>query len=125
MESAKLKEIYPALPSVSVDYGILEKTQNLIVVPAEFGWDDLGSWNSLERLLPKDRDANVAEGEFVGVETNNCIVFSPKKTVATLGVSDLIIVETDDVLMVCAKEKAQEIKKIIEKLKDEKREELL
>lgn len=125
MELAKLKEIYPALPSVSVDYGILEKTRDLAVVPAEFGWDDLGSWGSLERLLPKDRDGNVVQGDFMGVETKNCIVFSPKKAVAALGVSDLIIVETDDALMVCAKEKAQEIKKIIEKLKEEKREELL
>lgn len=124
-ELPKLTEIYPTLPSISVDYGILEKTKNLVVIPTEFGWDDLGSWSSLERFLPKDQAGNVVQGHFSGVEAKNCIVYSPKKTVTALGVSDLIIVETDDVLMVCTKEKAQEVKKIIEKLREEKREELL
>ncbi len=124
-EFAKLKEIYPTLPATSIDYGILEKTRDLVVVPAEFGWDDLGNWNALERFFPKDQAGNVVRGNLVEVESKNCIVYSPKKTVAALGVSDLIIVETDDVLMVCSKEKAQEVKRIIEKLKAKKREELL
>jgi len=124
-ELTKLKEIYPTLPSISVDYGILEKTHNLAVAPGGFIWDDLGSWGSLERFLSKDQDGNVVQEDFVGVETKNCVVYSPKKIVATLGVSDLIIVETDEVLMVCAKGKAQEVKRIIEKLREEKREDLL
>ncbi len=124
-EFTKLTQIYPTLPSISVDYGILEKTRDLAVVPTEFGWDDLGNWSSLERYYPKDYAGNVVQGEFTGVKTNNCIVFSPKKMVATLGVSDLIIVETDDVLMVCAKEKAQEVKSLVEVLRAKKREDLL
>ena len=124
-EFTKLTEVYPTLPSISVDYGILEKSRNLVVVPTEFGWDDLGSWIPWGRVFPKDSHGNVAQGDFIGVETEDCIIYSPKKAVATLGVSDLIIVETDDVLMVCAKDKAQEVKKIIEKLRKEKREELL
>ncbi len=123
-ELAKLTEIYPTLPATSVDYGILEKSRDLVVVPTEFGWDDLGSWSSLERFFPKDQAGNAVEGDLVGVESENCIIYSPKKTVAALGVSELIIVETEDVLMVCAKDKAQEVKKIIEKIKAEKREEL-
>ena len=87
--------------------------------------DDLGSWSSLERVFPKDQAGNVVQGDFVGVATENCIIYSPKKAVAALGVSDLIIVEADDVLMVCAKDKAQEVKKIIEKIREVKREELL
>jgi mannose-1-phosphate guanylyltransferase len=124
-EQNKLAEIYPTLPAISIDYGILEKTKNLAVIPTEFGWDDLGSWSSLERILRADQAGNVVQGDLTGIETKNCIIYSPKKAVAALGVSDLIIVETDDVLMVCAKEKAQEVKKIIEKLKMKKREELL
>lgn len=124
-EFTKLVEVYPTLPSISVDYGILEKSRNLVVVPTEFGWDDLGSWIPWGRIFPQDSHGNVAQGDFIGVETEGCIIYSPKKAVATLGVSDLIIVETDAVLMVCAKDKAQEVKKIIEKLKKEKREELL
>ncbi len=124
-EFTKLAEIYPTLPTTSVDYGILEKTNNLAVVPTKFGWDDLGSWISLERVLPKDQAGNAVQGDLVGVECKNSIVYSLKKTVAALGVSNLIIVETDDVLMVCAKEKAQEVKQLIKKLKAKKREELL
>lgn len=124
-EYSKLSEIYPTLPATSVDYGILEKTANLVVVPTEFGWDDLGSWSSLERVLPQDHSGNVVQGALVGLESEGLIVYSPKKTVAALGVSNLIIVETDDVLMVCAKEKAQDVKQLIAKLRAEKREELL
>ncbi|MGE5604060.1 MAG: mannose-1-phosphate guanylyltransferase [Bacteroidota bacterium] len=124
-EFSKLAEIYPTLPATSVDYGILEKTANLVVVPTEFGWDDLGSWSSLERVLPQDQSGNAVQGALVGVECEGLIVYSPKKTVAALGVSNLIIVETDDVLMVCAKEKAQEVKQLIAKLKAEKRGKLL
>lgn len=124
-EFRKLAEIYPALPSISVDYGILEKSRDLTVGSTDFGWDDLGSWSSLGRFFPQDGDGNMVRGCFTGVETKNCIVDSPQKMVAVLGVSDLIIVETDDVLLVCAKEKVQEIRKLVEKLREEKREDLL
>lgn len=124
-EFVKLAEIYPTLPSISVDYGILEKSRDLAVVPTDFGWDDLGNWSSLGRFFPQDQNGNRVRGCFTGVETKNCIVDSPQKMVAALGVSDLIIVETDDVLLVCSKEKAQEIRKIVEKLRGEKREDLL
>jgi mannose-1-phosphate guanylyltransferase len=124
-EFMKLTEIYPTLPSISVDYGILEKSEDLVVVPTDFGWDDLGNWSSLGRFYPQDRDGNMVKGYFTGVETKNCIVDSPQKMVAALGVSDLIIVETDDVLLVCSKEMAQEVRKIVEKLREEKREDLL
>jgi mannose-1-phosphate guanylyltransferase len=124
-EEQTIAEIYPTLPSTSVDYGILEKTLNLVVVPADFDWDDLGSWGSLERYLPKDDSGNVAQGELIGVDTKDCIVYSPKKTVVGLGVADLIVVETDDVLLVCAKNRVQDIKKILEKLKTAYREDLL
>lgn len=124
-EASQLKAIYPTLPATSVDYGILEKTSNLVVVPADFGWDDLGSWSSLERYLPKDGAGNVAQADLIAVESQNCIVYSPRKPVVTLGVSDLIIVETDDTLMVCAKDRVQDIKAILQRLREEQREELL
>lgn len=124
-ENKKLAEIYPILPATSVDYGILEKTQNLVVIPTDYGWDDLGSWSALERFLPKDELGNVAQGEYVGIDTNNCIIYSPKKVVTTMGISGLIIVETDDVLMVCTKDQAQNIKKLLQKLNDAERQDLL
>lgn len=124
-ENEKLAEIYPTLPYTSVDYGILEKTQKLVVIPTDYGWDDLGSWSAVERFLPQDEFGNVVQGEHIGVATQNCVIYSPKKVVTTLGVSDLIIVETDDVLMVCAKDQAQNIKKLLQKLNDLERQDLL
>jgi mannose-1-phosphate guanylyltransferase len=115
-EMSRLTEIYPTLPAISVDYGILEKSSHLVVVPTDYGWDDLGSWSALERFLPKDEAGNVIQGQHVGVDTGNCIIHSQGKLVATVGVSDLIIVETHDVLMVCHKDQAQNIKKLLQKL---------
>lgn len=114
----KLAEIYPTLPAVSMDYGVLERTAGLLAFPADFGWDDLGSWNSLERYLAADENGNVVQGEFCGVATEGCIVYSPKKTVAALGVSDLVIVETEDVLLVCRKDQAADLKKLLTAVKE-------
>lgn len=124
-EDIQLKLIYPTFPAVSVDYGILEKTSNLIVIPSDYGWEDLGSWTALERVLPADESGNVCQGEFFGLNTHNCIIHSPHKPVTTMGVSDLIIVETDEVLMVCAKNEAQNIKKLLQELQQKGRFDLL
>ena len=125
LETAKLQEIYPKLPAVSFDYGVLEKSQDLIVIPTDFGWEDLGSWRVLGQVVKADSDGNVVKGEYLGIASKDCTIYSAKKFVATLGVSDLIIVESDDVLFVCSKEKAQDIKVILAKLKQSGREDLL
>ncbi len=124
-ERSQLTRIYSTLPAISFDYGILEKTSNLIVIPSEYGWDDLGCWTTLERILPSDESGNVSQGEFWGVDTHNCIIHSPHKPVATIGVSDLIVVETEDVLLVCAKNQAQNVKKLLQKLRERGRQDLL
>jgi mannose-1-phosphate guanylyltransferase len=124
-ENEKLTAIYPTLPAISVDYGILEKTQKLVVIPTDYGWDDLGSWSALERFLPHDEFGNVVQGKHIGVDTRDCIIHSPKKVVTTLGVSGLIIVETDDVLMVCNKDQAQNIKKLLKEVSNKERQDLL
>jgi mannose-1-phosphate guanylyltransferase len=124
-EMDRLAEIYPTIPAISVDYGILEKTSRIIVIPVEDGWDDLGSWSAFERLLGKDQLGNVIQGEFIGADTCNCIIYSPQKTVAAIGVSDLIIVETDDVLMVCAKDQAQNLKALLQEINKAGRQDLL
>jgi mannose-1-phosphate guanylyltransferase len=124
-EISRLSEIYAILPAISADCGILEKTTGLVVVPTDYGWDDLGSWSAYERLLAKDGSGNVVYGRHIGVATRNCIIHSPLKTVTTLGVSDLIIVDTGDVLLVCAKEQAQNIKELLRKINDAGRQDLL
>jgi mannose-1-phosphate guanylyltransferase len=115
-EMSRLEAIYSLLPDVSVDYGILEKSAHLIAISSDYGWEDLGSWTALERMLPKDESGNVIQGEWIGIGTDRCIIHSPWKPVATMGVSGLIIVETDDVLLVCAANQAQSIKKLLHKI---------
>lgn len=124
-ESLKLSEIYPTLPATSVDYGILEKTEDLVVIPTDYGWDDLGSWSALGRVWPPDEVGNVVHGDHIGVDTKDCVIYSPKKLVTTIGVSDLAIVEMDDVLFVCAKERAQDVKALLAKIRAEDRKDLL
>lgn len=124
-EIPKLQDIYPTLPATSVDYGILEKTEDLVVIPGDYDWDDLGCWSALERVLALDEAGNVVQGQHLGVDTCRCIIHSPQKMVATLGVSDLIIVEMDDVVFVCSKERAQDIKLMLAKLREENRRDLL
>ncbi len=124
-EARVLEEIYPELPSVSIDYGIMERSKDILVIPGEFGWNDVGSWDMLGVLHPQDEAGNVVVGNAVNVDTQNTVIYSSGKMIAAVDVSDLIIVETPDAILVCPKSKAQDVKKIVEELKAEGREELL
>ena len=124
-ESEEIQKLYPQIPSVSIDYGIMEKCSDILVVPGEFGWNDVGSWDMFNVLHKEDKDGNILIGDCFAEDTKNTTVYSSGKFVATLGVENLVIVETPDAVMVCTKEKAQEVKKIVDRLKAEHREELL
>ncbi len=110
--------VYKILPSVSIDYGVMEKADNVFVVPAEFGWSDAGSWDTIYDLAPKDARGNAVArgGEAVFEDAENCLVHSPKKMVAVVGARDLIVVDTKDALLICKKGSSQEVKKVVEKL---------
>ncbi|MDO8444736.1 MAG: mannose-1-phosphate guanylyltransferase [Deltaproteobacteria bacterium] len=114
-----LSEVYGELPSVSIDYGVMEKADNVLVVPSTFGWNDVGSWTAIDDLLPRNEHGVVAHAEHISIDTKDCIVYSPKKLVATIGVSDLIVVETEDALLICHKSRAQDVKKVVEILEKE------
>ncbi|NHJ03073.1 MAG: mannose-1-phosphate guanylyltransferase [Candidatus Heimdallarchaeota archaeon] len=105
------------LPKISIDYGVMEKTSDLAVVKGEFLWDDIGTWSSLDRILPRDPDGNIVQGEFLGLETQNSIIFG-EKPVVTFGVSDMVIVNMNDCVFVCSKDRAEEIKALITELGD-------
>ena len=124
-ERSVLEELYPELPSVSVDYGIMEHSRDILVVPGEFGWNDVGSWDMLGALHPQDERGNVVVGNAVNVDTENTVIYSSGKMIAAVDVSDLIIVDTPDAILVCPKSKAQDVKKIVEELRAEGKEELL
>lgn len=124
-EAKTIETVFPKFPSISIDYAIMEKSSRALTVDATFEWSDVGSWSSLYDLLARDDDGNVVTGRAVLLDAKNCLVDSPKKLVAALGVEDLVIVETDDALLVCHRDRAQEVKKIVDFLKDEKLEEFL
>lgn len=118
---AKGTAAYGELPKISVDFALMEKTQNAYVLPAEFGWDDLGDWRSLERLLPPDDTQNVHVGNYAAFETDGAIIYNEdnNETIVTLGVSDIVIVRQGNVTLVIDKKRTQDIKKILGKLPGE------
>lgn len=124
-EDEVIEKVYPEIRSVSVDYGIMEKTDGIKVIPAEFGWSDVGSLDALEVLHKPDQDGNVKVGDVVAVDSKNCVAYSSKRTLAILGMQDVIAVETSDAILICPKNKAQEVKKIVDELKKSGRENLL
>jgi mannose-1-phosphate guanylyltransferase len=120
-----LKQVYQKVPRVSIDYGVMEKADNVLMLPGNFGWDDVGSWTALDAYKEKDDQGNVLDGRGVLVDTKNTMVQASEKVVATLGVKDLIIVESDESILVCHKSRAQEIKKLIRALEDNGYKEIL
>jgi len=118
-------KIYPTIPKISIDYGIMERAKEVLVLEGDFGWNDVGSFDALRSLYEADENGNVIYGEQIHVETQNCIVYSKNKLIAALGVEDLIIVETDDAVLVCHKDKAQEVRKVVDKLHAEGKDQYL
>ncbi len=114
-------DAFAAIPADSIDYAIMEKTNDAAVVPAEFGWSDVGSFSSLADVQTPDEDGNVTNGDVILEDTKNCFVASEDKLVTLVGVENMIVVSTDDAVLVAPKSKDQEIKKIVGRLKSESR----
>jgi mannose-1-phosphate guanylyltransferase len=114
-----LKRIWPQVAKQTIDYGIMEGARDVAVLPVEIGWTDVGSWGSLFGLLPADTQGNIWVGPHVGVDTRGTLVFGNRRLVATLGVENLVIVDTEDALLVCSKEREQDVKEIVNRLKEE------
>lgn len=117
-EEEVLNETFTAMPSESVDYGILEKESSIYVLPGNFGWDDVGSWLAVERLKPVNEEGNEISGNAVTVNTKNCIIEGDDKLIACVGVENLVIVDTKDAILICSKESTADIKKVTENLRN-------
>jgi len=122
-DKKQIRKIYNSISADSIDYALLEKSDRVAVIPVEMEWTDLGSWESLHKVSDKDNEGNVLRGNVISQDTKNSLIFSGKKLVASIGVENLIIVETDDALLVCNMERSQEVKKLVETLKIEERNE--
>jgi mannose-1-phosphate guanylyltransferase/mannose-6-phosphate isomerase len=117
-EEETLKRVYPQLSSISIDYGVLEKSDRMAVVPTDMGWDDVGSWNALDQVLSKNEDGNIITGNVVNVGSEECVIYGGKRLVAVVGLKDVVVADTEDATLVCAKEKAQDVRKVVKILKD-------
>jgi len=116
-EAAALARTYEELTPISIDHGIMEKADNVLTLPIDVDWSDVGSWASLEDVWDLDENENATKGEVFVLEGKRCVVSSPRKVATILGVDDLIVVDTADALMVCRKDRAQDVAKIREILK--------
>lgn len=114
----QINAMYEKIESISIDYGIMEKSARVLVVPVEMGWSDVGSWSALPEVMAADRNGTVCinSGEQVAINSENCIIYGNGQTIATVGVSNLIIVTTPDAVLVCGIEHAQDVKKVVEQL---------
>ncbi|MDF2184136.1 mannose-1-phosphate guanylyltransferase/mannose-6-phosphate isomerase [Grimontia hollisae] len=114
-------DIFSECPSDSIDYAVMEKTNDAAVVPLDAKWSDVGSWSSLWEVSPKDSEGNVIQGDVLTESTSNSYVYSQSKLVATVGVKDLVVVETKDAVLVAHKDKVQDVKSIVNQLSDNER----
>jgi mannose-1-phosphate guanylyltransferase len=122
---AKLAEIYPLCENISVDYGIMEKAGNVAGLPVDdIGWNDVGSWEAVYALAAKDKDRNASRGDLI-IENSRGNYVDAGKTVALVGVEDLVVVDTPDALLICHRSKSQDVSKLVKTLEQKKRENLL
>lgn len=124
-EEHVLEKEFTALQSQSIDYGIMEKADDIYILPGTFGWDDVGSWLAVERIKKTNEFGNVVDGNIITVNTHNCVIQGSQKLIATVGMEDMIVVDTEDATLICSKDHAGDIKKVLENLKICNREEYI
>lgn len=113
-----LNSLWPRLTSISIDYAIMEKTKKMALIPVDFGWTDLGSWEAIRDLLTKDKNGNISIGNCIDLGSKNTICWSNDRILATIGLENVIIINTAKATLVCDKNKAQEVKKVVSLLKE-------
>jgi mannose-1-phosphate guanylyltransferase len=121
-----LQEVWLTLPNISIDHGIMEGTAQVAVVPLDAGWDDVGSWDALETLLPLDEEGNCrVQGDSVFVSSGGNIVYGSDRIIALVGVDDLVVVDTGDALLIGHKGQIQQVKQVVDELRNRNRTDLL
>jgi mannose-1-phosphate guanylyltransferase len=119
---AVLKRVFPKLPSLSIDYGVMEKASNIAVLPGDFGWSDVGSFAAIPEVRPTDERGNVISGaEAIVVDCEGCVVLGDKRPLAVVGLTEVVVVDAGDAVLVVPKDKSQDVRKVVEALKARKR----
>lgn len=117
-DQEKIDKLFKKFPKISIDYGILEKAhKDLLVIPASFGWSDIGSWQSVSKLFTK-KNNNLVEGDFIGIDSYHNIIFSSaKKLIATIGIKNSVVIQADDAVLIADKSRSQDVKRIVKILR--------
>lgn len=108
---------FEVVPDISIDYAVMERSSRVAVVTGNFGWEDVGSWRALSEMMPADANGNRLNGEALMLDATNCFIQSESKTIAVIGVNNLIVVDTPDALLITERERSQEVKTIVDRLK--------
>ena len=116
-----LHRIWPQVKEQTIDYGVMEGARDVAVMPIDIGWTDVGSWSSLFGILPMDADGNIFTGPHETIDTRNTLVIGEKRLVATIGLEGMVIVDTEDALLICSREHEQDVREIVKRLKQEGR----
>ncbi|MGH9343197.1 MAG: mannose-1-phosphate guanylyltransferase, partial [Terriglobia bacterium] len=111
-----LRRLYPRLENISIDYALMEKIQNVSAVAADIGWSDVGSWAAAHELSAQDGEGNVRPAAALMVDSRRNIILSSQKFVAAVGVEDLVIVETEDALLICPRDRSQDVGKLVKEI---------
>ena len=114
-----LRNVYSQLPSISIDHAVMEHSGRSTVVPVDIGWSDVGSWGSLDEVATRDKAGNVLAGNILDLESKNSVLFADRRIVATIGLEDMVVVDTPDATLVCPKDRAQDVKAIVSILKQQ------
>jgi mannose-1-phosphate guanylyltransferase/mannose-6-phosphate isomerase len=114
-----IDEEYRRLPSISIDNGVMEKSDKAAMVPVAFKWSDVGSWGSLDEVAAKDKAGNIVGGRVVDIDSQRSVVYGDRRVVATIGLTDMVVVDTPDATLVCPKARAQDVKRIVDILKQQ------
>jgi len=124
-DKTQIKSIFEEIPSISIDYALMEKAKGVLMGEGNFGWSDVGAWSSLADIWPQDNKGNALRGEGILLDSQNCLLYNPSKLTALIGVKDLIVVDIEDALLICHKDQDQKVKEVVDKLKKKGKNEYL
>ncbi len=124
-EAQVIAGVFKSLEPISIDYAVMEKTDRAAVIPADIEWSDVGSWTALDQVSERDPSGNVISGNVIDLGSHDSIIYGEKRLVATIGLKDTVVVDTPDATLVCSKDRAQDVKKVVDELKRRKAEEHL
>lgn len=127
-ETEVVAKMYSECDNESIDYAVSEKVDNLILIPGDFGWSDVGDWKVVYEIQDKDKAGNVVipqNANYINIDSKNCLVEANGRLVVTIGLDDVVVIDTEDAVVICKKDRTQDVKKVVEKLKEDKKEEYL